>query len=114
MKTIVKELNLLDIEDVEEALSSRWGEKVSIADVECTLVYCPPLSDPSLSSFMYLVFTEGQKECVSWDLFGEPQNYIWKGKKLSLSEPWLPAQEIFAFDISAFKQFEVDMEQRYF
>lgn len=114
MKTIVKELNLLDIEDVEEALSSYWGEKVSIANIECTLVYCPPLSDPSLSSCMYLVLAEGKKECASWDLFGEPENYIWKGKKLSLSEPWLPTKEIFTFDVSVFKQFKVDTEQRYF
>ncbi len=44
-------------------------------------VIVAPLSDPSLSSCMYLVLAEGQKECVSWDLFGELENYIWKGKK---------------------------------
>lgn len=37
MTTITKEINLLDIEDVEEALSAYIGKKNSITNVECRL-----------------------------------------------------------------------------
>lgn len=32
---------------------------------------------------------------------------VLKCKKLSLSEPWIPVEEIFGFDVSAFKSFEI-------
>lgn len=111
MKTIIKELILLDIEDVEEALSSYWGRSVSIAEVECTLTYCIP-ADTATPSGMYLDFRDGDKFCDSFDLFDEDESYIftWKDKQLSLNEAWLPVEEIFAFDVSAFKQFNVDTD----
>ena len=42
-KHIAIERNLLDIGDVEEALSAFFKRKTSIGDVECTLAHCVPL-----------------------------------------------------------------------
>ena len=39
MKTIFKEINLLDIEDIEKAVSDYLGEPVSIKDMDCSFVY---------------------------------------------------------------------------
>lgn len=111
MKTIVKKLILLDVEDVEEALSSYWGKSVSIAEVECTLTYSVP-ADTATPSGMYLEFADGDEFCDSFDLFDEDDSsvFTWKDKKLSLNEAWLPVEEVFAFDVSAFKQFNVDTD----
>ena len=111
MKTIVKELNLLDIEDIEEALSSYWGRNVSISEVECTLTYCIP-ADTSIPSGMFLDFADGDEFCDSLDLFDKEESYTftWKDKELSLNEAWLPVEEIFTFDVSAFKLFSIDMD----
>ena len=111
MKTIAKELNLLDIEDIEEALSSYWERNMTIAEVECTLTYCIP-GDTAIPSSMYLDFANGDEFCDSFDLFDKEESYIftWKDKELSLNEAWLPIEEIFAFDVSAFKQFKIDID----
>lgn len=112
MKTIIKEINLLDIEDIEEALSSYMGKKISIADVECRLVYCVP-ADTNEASGMYLEFIADENTSfidgpASFDIFKNDMDeyHYWKGKKLSLDEPWLPVEEIFNFDVSAFKSFD--------
>ena len=44
MKTVTEtiENNLLEIEDIEKALSSYLDEEVRISDVECTLVHSIP------------------------------------------------------------------------
>lgn len=108
MKTVTKELNLLDIEDIEEALCSYWGKPVSIADVECTLWYHTNIKDNHLPACMALEFVEGENWVFSDDIF--TIDHTWKGKALSLSEVWLPAEEIFAFDVDAFKSFNIDVE----
>ncbi len=107
MKTITKEINLLDIADIEEAFSSYLGRKISISDVECQLAYCIPC-DTEHPTGMYLDFSIDGDYYDSFDLFGsEDQNgHYWKGKQLALDEPYLHVEEIFNFDISAFKAFE--------
>lgn len=47
--TVNKEYNLLDIEDIEEALSAHVGESVSISNVYCELTYFMPLDGKLIS-----------------------------------------------------------------
>lgn len=107
MKTITKEINLLDIEDIEQALSEHLGRKVAISEVDCTLVYCIPM-DTEEPSGAYLEFRVGSDECSSFDvLYSDDEDaHYWQGKPLALDEPWLPVEEIFNFDVSAFKSFD--------
>ena len=118
--TISKEYNLLNIEDIEEALSAHVGESVSISNVYCELTYFMPL-DGKLISQTPITLTfygdeDGDEDGVyfdgvfSFDLFqnekGEP-NY-WKGKLLAINEPYLPVDLLFNFDVSAFAGFEIE------
>lgn len=106
MKTIIKELNLLDIEDIEKAVSSQMDRQVTISEIECSLVYCIPC-DSGEASGMYLEFTVDDEQLYSFDLFyDEDDGHCLDGKKLSLDEPWLPVSEVFNFDTSAFKSFD--------
>jgi len=34
------------------------------------------------------------------------EGHYWKGKRLSIDEPWLPVEEIFNFSTDDFKSFE--------
>ena len=112
MKTITKELNLLDIEDIEKAVSKSMNREVKIGEIDCTLTYCIP-SDTNMPDIMLLDFEIESELLLPQDLFEENSefdcypNYYLDGKKLSLSEPWLPVEEIFSFDVSAFKSFEI-------
>ena len=107
MKTIIKELNLLDIEDIEQAVSSFFGKPVIISQIDCSLVYCIPM-DTGEPSGMLLELKVGDDSCDSFDLFYdyEKDRHHLNGKQLSLDEPWLPASEVFNFDISVFKSFD--------
>ena len=107
MKTIIKEINLLDIDDVEQAVSVYLGRKVSIAEMDCSLAYCIP-ADTYKPSGMYFVLTLGDVECDSSDLFydEEMRGHFLNGKPLCLDEPWLPINKIFNFDVSAFNSFD--------
>lgn len=111
MKTITKEINMLDIKDIEDALSAHTGKNISISDIECNLVYCIPL-DTGKPSGMYLEFVVDENRAYydnpsSFDIFkkDDGESHYWQGKPLALDEPWLPVNEIFNFDISAFKKF---------
>lgn len=106
MKTTVKELNLLDVEDIEQAASNFLGKPVLISQIDCSLVYCIPM-DTGEPSGMYLELEVGDDSCDSFDLFydDERDGHYLNGKQLSLDEPWLPASEVFNFDISAFKSY---------
>ena len=112
MKTITREINLLDIEDIEEALSTYMNKKISISDVKCSLVYCVP-ADTNEASGMYLEFVVDEsidfyENPSSFDIFQNENGdcHYWKGKRLALDEPSLPVEEIFNFDVSAFKSFD--------
>lgn len=102
MKTITKELNLLDVEDIEQALSKYFGREISISDVECCLVYCVPIDEGP--DGMYLEFTVNGEYCDSFDVFDE--DHFIGNKQLSLNEMALPVREIFNFNVSAFKSFD--------
>ena len=107
MKTITKELHLLDIEDVESALSLILEETVSISDVDCYLVYC--IGNLGFPEGMFLNFSVyDNEELLSFDVFSAKNRiHYWDGKWLSLNEAWLPVNEIFNFDPAAFKSFDI-------
>ena len=104
MKTIIKEINLFDIEDIEEMLSNYFNKKINISQVNCTLAYYMPF-DTQEPDGMYIEFMVGGETVDTFDLF-EDIDYTWKGKKVCLKEPYLPIEEIFNFDVSLFKSFE--------
>ena len=106
MKTIIKEINVLDIADIERAVSKHLERDVSISEIDCSLAYCIPM-DSGEASGMYFELTIGEDFCDSLDLFydDELKGHYLDGKQLCLDEPWLPVNEIFNFDISAFKSF---------
>ena len=111
MKTIVKEIHLLDIEDIEQAVSNYTGEAASIEDIGCTLFY--HLADEDRPNGMSFVLDDANGDFISsYDLYydEELKGHYLNGKRLSLDEPWLPVNEVFNFDISAFESFETDTE----
>ncbi len=72
MKTVAKDLNLLDIDDIEEALSEYLGEKIHISDVECVLTYCIP-RDTEMPIGMYLDFNVNDNYLFSMDIFSNEE-----------------------------------------
>ena len=57
---------------------------------------------------MYLELSVGEDYIDSFDLFfdDELNGHYLNDKRLCLDEPWLPVEEIFNFDVSAFKSFD--------
>ena len=57
---------------------------------------------------MYFSLKIGAESCDSFDLFwdDEKDGHYLNGTRLCLDEPWLPVEEIFNFDVSAFKSFD--------
>lgn len=75
MTTKIKELNLLDVEDIEGALSEYFEREIKLSEVECNLVYCVPIDGGGLCG-SYLQFFAGDDECSSYDLFeDEDESY---------------------------------------
>ena len=105
--TITKEINLLDISDIEQAVSKHLGRTVVISEIDCTLAYCIPM-DSGKAIGMYFALTIGEDFCDSFDLFFDEEldGHYLDGKQLCLDEPWHSENEIFNFDISAFKSFD--------
>ena len=106
MKTITKEINVLEIEDIEKAVSDFFGEEVKLNELDCTLTYWIAFPDFSPDG-MSLKFNSPKGICYSADLFYDKKGgcYYLDGKLLGLSAHWLPVNEIFAFDVSEFKSF---------
>ncbi len=105
--TVTIENNLLEIEDIEKALSSYLDEEVRISDVECTLVHSIPC-DTGEPDGAYLEFNINGCEVCSFDLFWDDAkhgHYI-NDKQLVLDRPWVTEDEIFDFDVDGFASFE--------
>lgn len=114
MKTITKELNLLDREDLEKAVSEYLGREVSVSEIECTLVHCVPC-DTEEPNGAYLELQIGDDSCDSYDLFWDEEldGHYLEGKRLSLDEAWADAEEIFDQDTLTtddFKSFESSVD----
>ena len=112
MKTIIKEINALEISDIEKAVSDFVEHPVKISEISCELTYW--IDTDHLPTRMFLDFGfYGDAN----DLFYNEElgDYYLDGKRLGLSEPWLPLNEIFAFDISEFGSFTswTDLESKY-
>ena len=109
--TVTKKLNLLDVEDVRQALSRRFGREVGIWEVDCTLVRCIPPDRWDLPG-AYLEFRVGDDLCDSNDLFWDDElgGLFLEGKRLSLDGPVLTEDEIFNFGPKWFNSFDVRIE----
>ena len=83
MTTVTKELVLLDVDDIEEAVSAYFGEKVSISEMECILTYFVPM-DEGIPKGMVLDILVNKKSGDAFDLFTDNDDscvYIYKDKK---------------------------------
>ena len=111
MKTIKKEFNVLEISDFEKAVSDFLEEPTNISEIDCELKYW--IDDNGQPTEMFLDFGD----CSAYDLFynEELDGYYIDGKRLSLSDPTHPLDEIFAFDVSEFCSFDAwtDLESKY-
>lgn len=97
MKIITKELCLLDVEDLEPALSKHFGCPIRLSEIDCSLAH-------HRESGLTFQFDFGDDCCDAEDLFEDRCLY---GKKLSLSDPMeLPVELILNFDVSCFKSFD--------
>ena len=115
MTTITKELNLLDIQDIEEALSIYLDKEISLSDVECILrrfvTEVLLLPEKIVLEFSIDEPIGYDEPILSLEIFSNEKDVLyWKGRKLSLNEPFLPVEQIFNFDVSSFKSFGVMTE----
>ena len=110
-KTITKELNLLDVEDIEAALSKHYDQKISVSEVKCTLRYCIPLDTSELCG-SYLQFEVGDDWCDSFDLWfdEDTDELLVNGKEPSFVRECLCPEDVFSFNVSAFKKFECEVD----
>ena len=109
IETLPNTTHPLGLQDVEYAVSAYLKKQVSIADICCTLVYVIPASTGEPQE-MHLAMTVDTKEFSSLDLMffdKKRQTYCMHGKRLALDLPWMPVEEIFSFDVSLFKSFEI-------
>ena len=106
MKIITKEFVLLDIEDIEEAISKYLGKKISISEIDAELMYCFPENSEEACGMNLQLDYDGWK-CDAEDLFYDSQlgGFYLNGKMLGLDETFRPLNEIFNFDVSKFKSF---------
>ena len=107
MTTKIKELNLLDVEDIEKAISEYFEREIKLSEVECILMYCVDVDGAELGG-SYLRFIVGDDECDSFDLFEDEDEGedIVNGKVPSYYYDCLSPEDVFNFDVSAFKSFE--------
>ena len=110
MKTITKEYNVLEISDIEKSVSKYLGKPTSINEMRCSFVYLLA-DDYSPYGMEFLLFVRGEN-VTSYDLFydEEKNGYYLNGDRLGLDEPWLPINEVFNFDTSAFRFFRIYSE----
>ena len=103
MTTITKELNLLDVEDIENAVSDFLGESVKISDIDCVLFHAIDTCDGFYPGGSYFELATDEGSCDSFDLFEDDEL---DGKPLALGETIATKEEIFNFDVSLFRSFE--------
>ena len=100
----------LNAEDIESAVSKYFNKPVTISDIACTLVYVISEST-SEPEEMHLAMSVGDNDFSSLDLMLFDQSrkaYYLGGERLALDERWLPKDDIFNFDTSLFKTFEIE------
>lgn len=106
-RTALYDMRRVTAADLEQALSFQIMRKVSISEMDCTLVYV--LTERGLPQEMHLELTVESKIFYSIDLIlfdKDKKAYYYQGERLTLDERWLPEDEIFDFDLSLFKSFK--------
>ena len=103
MTTITKEINLLDVEDIEKAVSDYLEENVNISDIDCVLYHVIDTCEGFYPGGSYFELSTDDSTCDSIDLF---ENDELDGKPLGLGESLATKEEIFNFDVSLFRSFE--------
>ena len=107
-----REAEQLSIADIESAASAFLKRRVSISDINCTLIYVIPKSTGKPKE-MHLDMSVGDTEFTSLDLFFDQKRkaYFFKDRQLALDGAWRSAEEIFGFDVSLFKEFNTDVDE---
>ncbi len=112
MTTANKELVLLDVDDIEEAVAAYFGEEVCLGEMECILTYFIPM-DEGIPKGMVFDILVHEKSVDAFDLFMDDDDscaYIYKDKEISLNEAFLEPKDIFNFDTKLFKSFKIDTD----
>ena len=112
MTTVTKKLVLLDVDDIEEAVSAYFGEEVNIGEMECILTYFVPM-DEGIPNGMVFDILVNKQPVDAFDLFMDDDDscvYIYKDKEISLNEAFLEPKDIFNFDTKLFKSFKIDTD----
>jgi hypothetical protein len=106
-----REAEQLSIADIESAASAFLKRRVSISDINCTLLYVIPKSTGKPKE-MHLDMSVGDTEFTSLDLFFDQQrkSYFFKDRQLALDSARRSAEEIFGFDVSLFKEFSTEVD----
>ena len=106
-----REAEQLSVSDVESAASAFLKRRVSISDINCSLIYVIPKSTGKPKE-MHLDMSVGDTEFTSLDLFFDPKRkaYFFKDRQLALDGAWRSAEEIFGFDVSLFKEFNTEVD----
>ena len=107
-----REAEQLSVSDIESAASAFLKRRVSISDINCTLIYVIPKSTGKPKE-MHLDMSVGDTEFTSLDLFLDRQRkaYFFKGRELALNGAWRSAEEVFGFDVALFKSFNTEVDE---
>ena len=107
-----REAEQLSVSDIESAASAFLKRRVSISDINCTLIYVIPKSTGTPKE-MHLDMSVGDTEFTSLDLFfdSKRKTYFFKGRQLALDGAWRSAEEIFGFDVALFKRFNTEVDE---
>ena len=97
--------------DMEVAASGYLNRRVSLSDIDCTLIYVIPKST-GMPKEMHLNMAVGDQEFSSLDLFFSKSRgaYFYNGRRLALDGTCRPEEDIFSFDVSAFKSFRTEVD----
>ena len=98
--------------DIEDAASKYLKRRVSVSEINCTLIYVIP-KNTGTPKEMHLDMSVGDTEFTSLDLFFDPKRkaYFFKDRQLALDGAWRSVNEIFGFDVSLFKKFNTDVDE---
>ena len=107
-----REAEQLSVSDIESATSAFLKRRVSISDINCTLIYVIPKSTGKPKE-MHLDMSVGDTEFTSLNLFfdSKRKTYFFKGRQLALDGAWRSAEEIFGFDVALFKRFNTEVDE---
>ena len=112
---VTKEYTLIDVEDLEKAVSEKAGRPVKISEMDLSLDDCFPYDTMTPAGMVFLITIDdanGNKEYYGVkDLFFDRKKdiYVINGELCSesfLQETFLDTDLLFNFDISLFRSFE--------